>query len=177
MNNAGDIEIQNINENDGGNQKNGNETFSDKSSSPSNKIKLIPLLDSNKKKKPSGYDTETLSDESESEQIFVKPSVPSRSKIPIKVPESNNNSSIKNLHVGMEELEVDSIVKNVEMESSHSASSHNSPPLPFPRKSLNRSVENLITGESNKSIHSSPRSYCTSSSLDYRDTETLPKQR
>ncbi|CAH1396233.1 unnamed protein product [Nezara viridula] len=179
LNNAGDIEIQNINENDGGNQKNGNETFSDKSSSPSsNKIKLIPLLDSNKKKKPSGYATETLSDESESEKIFVKPLVPPRSKIPLKVSDnSNNNSFNTNIPINVKPLEIESSENNMEIKSNHSASSYNSPPLPLPRKTLNKSVENLVTAESNKSIHGSPQSYCTSSSLDYKDTGTLPKQR
>ncbi|XP_014272466.1 jouberin isoform X2 [Halyomorpha halys] len=180
LNNVGDIEMHNINESDGENQKNGNETFSDRSSSPSsNKIKLIPLLDSNKKKKPSGYATETLSDESESEQHFVKPSVPPRSKIPIKRSENNNNNNSANTTpiLDFKKSEVDGTSKNDEIENNLPDVSYNSPPLPFPRKTLNKSVENLLLAENNKSIQGSPQSYCTSSSLEYRDTGTLPKQR
>lgn len=164
------LEIQSLN---GSEKKCRSGTVSDASSSPaSSQIKLIPLIGKEKRKKPSGYATETLSEDSNSEREKVN---------------SNDKVNRVDKHEDFTQRESASILQEPlpsredpepfdDGKSIQTSERCGSPPVALARKLINKSLENLLD-DNQSSAQGSPTSYCTSSSIDYRDTGTLPKQR
>ncbi|XP_073968469.1 jouberin-like isoform X2 [Rhodnius prolixus] len=126
------------------------ETMSD---SDSGKIKLVPLRPiSARRRAPAGSATETLSEDSDEKAVSPKfthplpPIPPRRKSVPLAetnaVVRERPKSAVVQTTVGQEVI-------------------LSPPPVPAPRKSISKSVEQVV----------SP--YCTSSSMDYKDTDVL----
>lgn len=119
----------------------------------SGKIKLVPLRPiSARRRAPAGSATETLSEDSDEKAVSPKfthplpPIPPRRKSVPLAetnaVVRERPKSAVVQTTVGQEVI-------------------LSPPPVPAPRKSISKSVEQVV----------SP--YCTSSSMDYKDTDVL----
>ncbi|XP_014250889.1 jouberin isoform X2 [Cimex lectularius] len=70
-----------------------------------------------------------------------------------------------------------SATETLSEDSGNSPEKLSKPPVPLPRKSLTKSSEDIISLQAEVKNADSPKSYCTTSSMDYRDTGVIPPPR